>query len=73
MCDKCDRLQRAIARHVDAVRAADKTPDYTYSNTKTGKNRQGEHPGPGKRWLTPRELADVLRIDAELIKKESAT
>jgi len=71
MCKKCDLLQAAIDRHIAAVRAADKTEAYSHARTKTkdAVNRFGAMPPSGNRWLTPRELADVLWLDCAKIMK----
>ena len=76
MCKKCDALQAAIDKHISAVRAADKTEDYSYSRTKgeLSVNRFGAMPPSGNRWLTPRELADVLWLDcAKIMKTEEVS
>jgi len=67
MCDKCHELQKAIDEHILSVRNSDKTPDYGYSKRKADANRNGLNAGPGRRWLTPRELAEVLRLEVHKI------
>lgn len=51
----------------------DKTPRYEYTDTKSNKNRFGELPkGIGARWRTPREIAQSLLGEQQLIEKHDA-
>lgn len=47
------------------VDSADHTPDYRYTARVDRLNRYGEDPGPGKRWLSPRELVAQAAVELE--------
>ena len=69
MCKKCDALLIVIDKHILSVRKSDKTPEYEYGRQKSAVNRNRVIPPPGSRWLTPRELTDVLWLDCKKIMK----
>lgn len=60
MCEQCKALENMFREHLAAVKKADKTPPYDYGRRKRDRNRLGDPPPVGARWLTPAELAEVV-------------
>ena len=64
-----DEANKELIDFCESIKKVDRTPKYGYAK-KGSENNEGEVPGTGSRWLTPRELAEHKLREAEKLKEK---